>query len=156
MADDLEGGCVCGAVRYRIAGEPLAYYACHCLNCQKQSGSAFALSMVVRVDQLEVERGAPATFECRLPGGIESRGALCAVCVTRLWHESSAYPQIRSLRGGTLDDPRRHLPYGDVWTRSAQPWVAFTAGPRFDTQPEDPLVLVRAWRDRPTRGSGAP
>ena len=59
MTDDILGGCLCGAVRYRFAGSPLAFYVCHCTDCQKQTGSAFGLSMIVKRDDVELLQGTP-------------------------------------------------------------------------------------------------
>ena len=145
------GGCLCGALRYRLTEDPIAFYVCHCTECQRRSGSAFGLSMIVRTDALELISGSPAMFEVELPEGRRDRGRFCLSCATRLWHETDAYPQIRGLRPGTLDEASRYTPYGDVWTRSAQPWVSFTAGPQFEQQPDDPLALVKAWRSRGVR-----
>ena len=54
-----EGGCQCGAVRYRITGEPIALYVCHCRECQKQSASAFGLSLEVPRAALRLTSGTP-------------------------------------------------------------------------------------------------
>jgi hypothetical protein len=148
MADEMLGGCLCGAVRYRVTAEPIAFYACHCTECQRRSGSAFGLSMIVLTEALELISGNPSPFECELSGGRREKGTFCPSCTTKLWHIPDAYPQIRGLRAGTLDAPYPHIPWGDVWTRSARSWVSFTGGPRFEQQPEDAMALVKAWRAR--------
>jgi Glutathione-dependent formaldehyde-activating enzyme len=55
----LKGGCACGAVRYEIAAPPLAIYACHCTDCQRRTGTAFALNMPVRTSSLRIVTGTP-------------------------------------------------------------------------------------------------
>jgi hypothetical protein len=144
------GGCLCGRVRYRLRGEPLAFYVCHCTDCQRASGSAFGLSMIVAAEavehETEIER---VTVE--LPGARTWRWARCAPCGTRVWGEPPKYPQVRTVRPGTLDDPHAFQPWGNIWTSSAQPWVRLAPGPCFERQPEDPLAMVRAWRERPAR-----
>jgi len=65
----LTGGCQCGRVRYQIRAEPLAVYVCHCTECQRQSGSAFALSLAVARDALVVDKGAPAVWRREVEGG---------------------------------------------------------------------------------------
>ena len=149
MEATLDGGCLCGVVRYRLGGEPLAFYACHCTDCQRQTGSAFALSMIVRRGDVELTSGEPRRFHLTLPDGREKRGSFCGACATRLWGEPVKFPQLLVLRPGTLDDPGAHEPHGDIWTSSARPWSSRTAGPGFERQPEDPLALVRAWQARP-------
>ena len=69
----LTGGCQCGSVRYQITANPFAVYVCHCTECQRQSGSAFALSLAVAREALVVVEGAPAVW--RRERGSESRVA---------------------------------------------------------------------------------
>jgi hypothetical protein len=144
-----EGGCLCGSVRYRLRGEPIAFYACHCTDCQIESGSAFGLSMIVRREAIEPLSGETRIVAVTMPDGREKRPVRCTQCATRLWGEPAKVPQVRTLRPGTLDDPRAWTPYGNIWTASALPWVAFAPGPRFERQPEDPLAMVKAWQGRP-------
>jgi hypothetical protein len=148
MTGEILGGCLCGGVRYRFTGEPLAYYACHCTDCQRQTGSAFGLSMIVHREAVEVLRGEPRLFEVSMPDGRTKRGRCCPECPVRLWGEPVKLPQLLILRPGTFDDPGVHEPFGDIWTQSARPWVGFTRGPRFEGQPKDPTALFRAWQER--------
>ena len=149
MPAPYDGGCLCGAIRYRLGAEPLSLYACHCRDCQRLTGSAFGLSMVVPRDALATLRGEPAAYDVAMPDGRRKQGRFCGRCSTRLWGEPARFPQVRILRPGTLDDTSWLRPVGSMWTRSAQPWVAISAGP-FDhaEQPEDPLALIRAWQAR--------
>jgi hypothetical protein len=135
-------------VRYRFAGEPLAFYQCHCTDCQRQTGSAFGLSMIARRNDLEALHGEPKRFQISMPDGRIKRGLFCGECAARVWGEPAKIPQLVVLRPGTFDTAPGAPPLGDIWTRSARPWVAFTDGPRFEGQPEDPLALVRAWSEQ--------
>src|SRR5688500_4400443 len=54
-----EGGCACGAVRYRLASDPLFTHCCHCLNCQRQTGSAFVINLLIEADRVELLAVAP-------------------------------------------------------------------------------------------------
>lgn len=144
-----EGGCACGAVRYRLLEDPLELHVCHCTDCQRLSGSAFVLSMAVLRRSLEVVRGEPATIAFDNPEGIPKRDRRCASCGSRLWSEPPRIPEIFTLRPGTLDDTRWLRPIAHIWTVSAQPWVAIPEDVlRYDRQPEDEMELVRAWRAR--------
>ncbi|MEM7412136.1 MAG: GFA family protein [Myxococcota bacterium] len=151
MRIDAEGGCVCGAVRYRFAGEPIAYYQCHCRDCQRQTGSAFGLSMIVRREDVTSLATAPDAFGIDMEDGRKLRGRYCRACTARLWGEPVQVPQVLVLRPGTFDEPVPEAPFGDIWTRRAHPWTARTAGPQFEGQPEDPLAMVHAWQGRPRR-----
>lgn len=151
MDEPLLGGCLCGRVRYRLREDPIAFYACHCTDCQRESGSAFGLSMIVRSEALEHQQGELRRVSVDLPGGRTWRSIRCAECGTRLWSEPVKFPQVRTLRPGTLDDPRAYEPFGNIWTASAHRWAALAPGPCFEGQPEDPLAMVRAWQERPQR-----
>jgi hypothetical protein len=148
MMIDTQGGCLCGAVRYRFTGEPLAFYQCHCTDCQRQTGSAFGLSMIARREELTTLAGEPARFRVSMSDGRVKCGRFCANCAARVWGEPVRFPQLVVLRPGTFDTPPAVPPFGDIWTRSARPWVSFTEGPRFEVQPEDVLALVRAWQGK--------
>jgi hypothetical protein len=59
MTDSFEGGCACGAVRYRMTARPMFVHCCHCLDCQKQTGSAFVLNGIVETDRIVLLQGEP-------------------------------------------------------------------------------------------------
>ncbi len=146
MEIETRGGCLCGDLRYRYAGSPLAYYACHCSDCQRQTGSAFGLSMIVKADEVNILKGSPALFEIEMSDGRTKRGRYCGRCAARVWGEPVKLPTLFVLRPGTFDEALLFPPFGDIWTSEAQAWVAFNDGPRFPVQPEDSLALVRAWK----------
>jgi hypothetical protein len=108
--------------------------------------------MIVRSEDLEHVAGELRRVALTLPDGRETCTVRCAECFTRLWSEPVKFPQVRTLRPGTLDDPHAFEPYGNMWTRSAQPWAAFAPGPRFEQQPEDVVEMVRVWQGRPRAG----
>ena len=62
MSDVHEGGCQCGAVRYRVEGDAVAVGICHCTQCQKQSGSAFGMSFIVPKEAFQLLSGSLKTF----------------------------------------------------------------------------------------------
>jgi len=148
---DASGGCLCGALRFRFVGEPLAFYQCHCTDCQVQTGSAFGLSLIASAEHVTLVAGSPASFRLPMPDGRIKAGRFCARCATRIWGEPAAWPQLRVLRPGTFHEPPPFAPFGDIWTASARPWVARTQGPHFPGQPEDDGALVAAWRTRAAR-----
>lgn len=140
------GGCQCGAVRYELSVERLTAYACHCLECQKQSASAFAISVPVKADDLVVE-GPVAAYERSTDSGSRTNCWFCSTCGTRIYHQSARSPQIVTLKGGTLDDPSVLAPIAHLWVSRKQPWLEMPATPdveMFETQPDD----LKAWRDR--------
>ena len=157
MPAPYDGGCVCGAVRYRLGEEPLTLYACHCTDCQRHTGASFALSMIVRREAVQLLRGEPRAYVATVPGGPQRRGRFCGECATRMWGEPVRFPGILVLRPGTLDDTTWLDPVAHIWTRSAQPWVALPKGAHvFATQPDDPMALIDLWRQRRAAGRRGP
>jgi hypothetical protein len=118
MTTSLEGGCRCGRVRYRanLDAMPNAY-ACHCLDCQTWSGSAFSTQVLLAEDQLEVT-GEPALFELTSPDGRRiSRQRACPVCFTRVYNTNSTRPGGATLRAGTLDRSADLTLVAHIWTK---------------------------------------
>ncbi len=152
MPAPYHGGCLCGAIRYRLTDEPLTLYACHCTDCQRRTGSAFALSMIVFKSGLHLLQGEPREYAVALSDGRQKQGKLCGGCSAHLWGEPVRFPQVVVVQPGTLDDTTWLRPIGHIWTRSAQPWVFIPKDTlNFETQPDDPMALINAWRDRATR-----
>lgn len=137
------GGCQCGAIRYQIVAAPLIVYACHCTECQRQSGSAFAMGATVREEHFRITRGSPRIFVRTTDTAKTLACWFCPDCGVRLYHaRSDADLPYRNIRAGTLDDRSWLVPAAHFWTRSAQKWVVIPDGvKRFETQPEDPADL---------------
>lgn len=149
MAAPYGGGCLCATVRYRIDAEPLTLYACHCTDCQRRTGSAFALSLMVRRDALGLEAGTTAPYAATLADGRTKQGRMCGACGTRLWGEPIGAPHVVVVQPGTLDDTSWLRPVAHIWTRSAQPWIVFPPdATRFERQPPDLRELVALWHGR--------
>jgi hypothetical protein len=125
----IEGGCRCGRVRYRAALEALPrVYACHCLDCQTWSGSAFSLQFILPEEQLEVT-GEPALFELTSPDGSRtSRQRACPVCFTRVYNTNTRRPGLAVVRAGTLDDSDELAIVLHIWTRRKLAGIEITDG----------------------------
>lgn len=147
MSDDLpaRGGCNCGAVRYELTAEPLTSYLCHCHLCQKRTGSAFSMSVVIPRGGLAVTAGEPERSERALPGGGANVSWACGQCHSRIWTETQGRPTA-NLRAGTLDDPSWIAPVAQFWTASAQPWAIQHCILSYEEQPTDFRPLLDAWR----------
>jgi hypothetical protein len=118
-----EGGCSCGAVRYRLTSEPLFTHCCHCLNCQRQTGSAFVINLLIEADRVELLAGDPQPVDVPRDDGSVQRIYRCVGCQVALFSEYGR-PEIRFVRGGTLDEPSLAAPDVHIYTRSKVPWVA--------------------------------
>jgi hypothetical protein len=132
MSGGREGGCACGAVRYRLASEPLFVHCCHCLNCQRQTGSAFVINVLIEADRVEVVAGAPRAVDAPRDQGPPQRIHRCPDCQVAVFSEY-ARPEVLFVRAGTLDDPSAVTPDVHIYTRSKVGWVAIPDGaPAFD------------------------
>jgi len=138
MTDALEGGCLCGATRYRVApGLRLAPYACHCTECQTRSGSAFGIQLGVAEADLEVTGPTIEGHHAQKSGAV-ARIVACRDCLTRLYTANDRRPGIVNLRAGTLDTSASLVPAFHIWTASRQPWVVIPVDvPALAGQPAD-------------------
>lgn len=117
------GGCQCGAIRYEITSPLQQVRACHCIDCQKQSGSAFGMTLVVSEDDFRLTKGELKTFTSESDAGREKLGAFCPQCGTRIYHKLEVRKGMLSLKPGTLDDTSGLKPDMHIWTVQKQPWV---------------------------------
>lgn len=131
-----EGGRQCGAVRYRLTGEPKFLAACHCKECQRQSGSAFGMSLLMGAQDFQLLSGELKVFERSSESGRTIGCAFCPECGVRIYHEPRYVEGVLNIRAGTLDDTSWLQPQVHVWTRSKQPWLELPEGTStHDTQP---------------------
>ena len=152
MPGPYTGRCLCGDIEFRLNEDPVAFYACHCTDCQKRSGSSFGLSMWVKRASLEVSKGAPALQTLKGADGGRRPSRACADCGVRLWSEPAKWPDLAVLRPGALDDARQFTPAAHIWTRSKLPWVQIPEGAaRYEKQAGSLEALIADWRNRAGR-----
>jgi hypothetical protein len=123
----LEGGCACGEVRYRLASEPLVVHCCHCSNCQRQTGSAFVINVLIETDRVEVTAGEPRAVDVPRDDGSPQTIFRCPTCQVAVFSQYT-HPGFRFVRAGTLDDPGAVSPDVHIFTRSKVPWVTLPEG----------------------------
>ena len=116
-----EGGCACGAVRYRLTSAPMFVHCCHCRNCQRQTGSAFVINLLIEADRVEILSGSLQRVDVPRERGTQ-RIFRCPKCQVAVYSEYSS-PAVRFVRGGTLDEPRGVVPDVHIYTRSKVEWV---------------------------------
>ena len=127
-----EGGCSCGEVRYRLLSDSLFVHCCHCLNCQRQTGSAFVINVLIESDRVEVIAGEPVAVDVPRDDGTVQRIYRCSNCQVALFSDYTR-PEIWFVRAGTLDEPASVAPDAHIYTRSKLPWVTIPEGvPAFD------------------------
>jgi hypothetical protein len=118
----LTGGCACGAVRYEYAGELLFAVNCHCKDCQRETGSAYAPILGVTRAGFRVTKGTPRYFDTTAESGHIARRKFCGDCGCRLFGEPGSAPHMITIRAASLDDPTLYRPTLDIYTECAQPW----------------------------------
>ncbi len=146
----LTGGCQCGQIRYQVTDQPLTLYLCHCLDCQKQSSSAFGMSLWANFDQFELTTGILSFWDTRGESGNIKRCAFCNQCGSRIYHTSDKPGDQLSLKAGSLDDTTGLRPIAQLWTKSAQTWTPLDLEQvqNFETEPGSDRQLIDLWNNR--------
>ena len=125
----LEGGCTCGKVRYRMTSKPLFVHCCHCLWCQRETGSAFALNAMIEADRVALLKGSPMVVETPSNSGKGQKILRCPECQIAVWsHYAGAGETLSFVRVGTLDEPDLLSPDIHIFTETKQPWVVLPEG----------------------------
>lgn len=119
MTEVLEGGCLCGAVRYRAEGRPSAVNYCHCRMCQRGSGAPVVVWATFPIAQFRWTRGTPTI---RPSSDIAVRG-FCSACGTALMWQGNDQSGSIDVTAGSLDRPEAIAPREHIWTESAVPWL---------------------------------
>jgi hypothetical protein len=124
----LQGGCTCGAVRYRMTTRPLFVHCCHCRWCQRETGASFALNALIEADRVAVQ-GEVEVVNTPSLSGKGQMIARCPTCRVALWSNyGGAGDLLRFVRVGTLDEPDRLPPDIHIFTSSKQPWMVLPPG----------------------------
>ena len=162
MSVQRDGGCACGEVRYRLTSEPLFTHCCHCLNCQRQTGSAFVINALIEADRVELLAGEPQPVDAPRDDGSVQQIYRCPACQVALYSEYGR-PDVLFVRVGTLDRPEEITPDVHIFTKSKLSWVTLPdAVPAFDVYydmqtlwPAASLERLEAVRARGPAPSGA-
>ncbi len=152
-----EGGCACGAVRYRLETAPYFVNCCHCSWCQRETGSAFAVNAMIESDRVTLLRGQTETVLTASASGKGQKIVRCPQCRVALWsHYAGGGDFIGFVRVGTLDNAADFPPDAHIFTSTRQPWVVLAPDatvfaefydPRAIWPPES-LARWKAARDR--------
>ena len=130
-ANLLEGGCACRAVRYRLRAEPLIVHACHCTECRRLTGAAFAVNALIEWPLIAKLGTHPVPVPVWGASGKPQTIFRCPDCQVAVW---SHYPgsgwKIAFVRAGTLDSPERLPPDIHIYTSTKLPWVELPDGAR--------------------------
>ena len=148
MSDIREGGCACGAVRYRVKSAPLRATVCRCTFCQHRTGSAFEVGVYFKPEDAELLSGTLKIYEHRSDEtGRWIRSELCVNCGTSVTWTVEAMPDARAIAGGTFNDLHWFKIARHSWTRSAHRWVTLP--------PDVPAFEKSALPTPPTTAAGS-
>ncbi len=129
-----KGGCLCGAVRFEVAGEPVAIRACWCRVCQYIGTGSGTVNAVFASDGLAVT-GETRALEGVADSGVAMTRRFCPKCGTHLFSNAAARPHQVVIRVGALDDPASFAPQATIWVSAAPPWACISEDlPKFEGQ----------------------
>lgn len=101
-----EGGCLCGALRYKTIAAPARVTYCHCKFCQRATGGAYLVEPLFPHEHFEVIKGTPKTYDLISSGSKKGvRIHFCDNCGTKLYMTFERFEGITGIFGGTYDDP---------------------------------------------------
>ena len=116
-----EGGCQCGAVRFRTSDQALRVLACHCKRCKKRTGADYGVGIYLNDDEFEFTKGAPQVFEFRSDeSGRWIRTEFCQNCGSAISWTLELRPGVRGIAGGSYDDPDWFNIEALIWISSAR------------------------------------
>src|SRR5215510_10016354 len=113
MSAFLPGRCSCGALTYRLTSAPMFVHCCHCLDCQRQTGSAFVLNALIETDRIAVLSGDPEPVSMPTDSGRPHDIYRCPTCRIAVWSDYGRLPPLRFRRVGALHNShaRRGVPH---------------------------------------------
>lgn len=123
------GGCGCGEVRYGLRNPPLFVHACHCLYCQKASGSAFRITTIVLESDVVINQGDVSFRKI----STQRTEFICKSCGDVIYRTATNHPETALLNSRTLDDLRMLEIGAHIWTVDKHAWLKLPADvPQFE------------------------
>lgn len=131
----MSGGCLCGAVRYKITAAPIVTRACWCRLCQFIGAGSNTVNVCFPSDAIEIA-GELRDFASIADSGNRMHRRFCPVCGVHLFSEAEERPHLIFVRAGTLDDRELVRPAATIWTAEAPSWACIDDRiPRLERQP---------------------
>lgn len=134
MKQNLNGSCLCGKISYECEAEPKVQVACHCTDCQKQTGSSYSTIIGVPAESLKIN-GETRVFTHKGSSGGLVRRNFCGDCGSPVFTEPDQSPGMLWIKTGTLDNPQAFQPQMHVWCQSRNDWLELGDVPSFETMP---------------------
>jgi hypothetical protein len=115
----ITGGCLCGAIRYEIDGEPFRIANCHCDDCRKATGSAYATNLFFKEEQIKILQGTPKKFEHLADSHNTMIKEFCSDCGSQVFGSGANRPGVKNIKVGSIDDARFVKPQVNLYTAHA-------------------------------------
>jgi hypothetical protein len=129
-------GCHCGQLRLSCEGDPKKISMCHCLDCQRRTGSAFSVAVFYERGQVQVESGSSSRFERPSASGFPVTFHFCGHCGSNVYWEPARLPELIGVAIGAFADPAFPCPEQSVWTKDKHGWFDLPEGmARFEVNP---------------------
>lgn len=119
----IKGSCLCGQVSYKTTEtEPTMMAVCHCSDCQKQTGTAFSVNVLVPTKTMTFEGDSLKQYVMNGASGQPVKRNFCGNCGSPLSTELEAFGDLSAVKAGTLDDSSWVKPGVQIWCDTSQPW----------------------------------
>jgi hypothetical protein len=136
MSKSYTGGCACGAIRYEIAGDPMAMSDCQCRDCQYRSGTGHGSYLTFPSRQAVTLRGKAAIWDVAGDSGNVKSHAFCPTCGAPVYLTVAAMPDVFIIHAASLDDPARYQPQAVTYRVRGHVWDKMDpAVPAFEKMP---------------------
>jgi hypothetical protein len=122
MPATLNGGCLCGAIRYTISADVTELRACHCTSCQKMSGTGNSVNAIVPSKDFKLEKGALKRFSATADSGRMLNRYFCGDCGSHIYSQREVTPERMVVRAGTIENAPPMKITSHLWTKSKRPW----------------------------------
>ncbi len=132
---EITGGCLCGAVRYRVTAPPIVTRTCWCRVCQYLGAGSGTVNVCFPTSAFTIQ-GEPRDYRSLADSGSVMHRRFCAACGTPMFSEAESRPHLIFVRAGTLDNPELAKPAMTIWTSQAPTWACVDAAlPTVEKQP---------------------
>ncbi len=122
------GGCLCGAVRYTVAGDPVRVANCHCDDCRKVTGASFATNVFVKEEELTIESGVTKSYQHQADSGNTMTKKFCPECGSQIFSVGTGSPGMVGIKVGSIDDASGIKPQITVYAARALPFSHIDEG----------------------------
>ena len=120
--------CHCGALVLHCAGAPKKISLCHCLQCQRRTGSLFSVAVFYEREKVTIEQGATGSFERESASGFPVAFRFCPACGSNIFWEPARMPHLIGVAAGAFADPDFPMPVQAVWTSQGHGWLRLPEG----------------------------